>query len=78
MKCPKCNGEMEEGGLQVDAPVAGPKVAAWIKIKGKDRPGIKVTAFPPGIEKTPSERYPLTVYRCQACGFLESYAREEA
>jgi hypothetical protein len=73
MKCPKCDGEMEEG-LQVDAAMGGARRSTWIK--GKELPTIKLTAFPPGVEIT-GERYSLTVYRCHACGYLESYARDK-
>lgn len=74
MNCPKCGGEMDEG-LQVDAAFGGARKSTWIK--GRELPTIKITALPPRIEIT-GERYYVTVYRCQACGFLESYACETA
>jgi hypothetical protein len=74
MNCPKCNDEIEEG-LQVDAAPGGARKAVWIK--GKDLPMYKIRIFPPKAELT-GERYYMTVYRCRACGFLESYARERA
>ena len=77
MKCPKCNGEMDEG-LQIDASSrtwGGAKKAQWVK--GKTLPVIKRRLIPPGVEIT-GERYYLAVYRCRSCGFLESYAQERA
>ena len=73
MECPKCNDEMEEG-LQLDASFGGVRRATWIK--GKELPTIKISLLPPRVEIS-GERYYVTVYRCRACGFLESYAREQ-
>jgi predicted nucleic-acid-binding Zn-ribbon protein len=74
MKCPKCNDEMEEG-LQLDASYGGVRKAMWVK--GKELPTIKISILPPKVEIT-GERYYTTVYRCSSCGFLESYAQEQA
>jgi hypothetical protein len=74
MKCPKCNAEMDEG-LQLDASFGGVRKATWVK--GKDLPTIRISLLPPKVEIT-GERYYVTVYRCPACGFLESYAHEKA
>jgi hypothetical protein len=74
MKCPKCNDEMEEG-LQLDASYGGVRKATWIK--GTELPTIKISLLPPKVEIT-GERYYVTVHRCRACGFLESYAHEKA
>ena len=64
-----------DAGFLLDASVGGARKAQWVK--GADLPTIKLTAFPPSIEIT-GERYTVTVYRCRACGYLESYANEKA
>ncbi len=74
MKCPKCDGEMEEG-LLVDRSFGGAQKATWVR--GNELPTIKITAWPPGIEIT-GKRHTLSVFRCTSCGFLEAYAKGEA
>jgi len=62
MKCPKCNGVMEEG-VQVDYAQNGPNWSKWATdIKGQI------------FKKTEGEKY-IKTYRCKDCGFLESYAK---
>ena len=61
MKCPKCNGEMEEGFI-VDKAHLGvgtkPMWATNIKFFGG-----------------PQNKHNVVSYRCKSCGYLESYAK---
>ena len=68
LTCPKCDGEMERGCLHESSWVKGqPTIPALVK------------ALSWNIFTLPGEkRYvPVATFRCQSCGFLESYAREE-
>jgi hypothetical protein len=65
-KCPKCNTRMEPGYLP-DATYGGivlPKWAAGEPTKNW------LGAFTTKGKAT----YPVVTYRCQKCGYLESYA----
>lgn len=60
MKCPKCNNEMESGGLFKPTPYPG--IIVW---------GIKFTGFFPKIQN----KHEVVTNRCNNCGYLESYAK---
>ena len=65
--CLKCSGEMEAGVIAdsyTDIAISM-KVQTWIK--GIPKKKSAVLGFP-GIKKT------VLTYRCNKCGFLESYA----
>lgn len=71
MKCPKCDGTMEQGfvldygygRIQVEAWVRGkPRRSFWAVIKGANKK---------------NEQTPIGVFRCESCGYLEHYARPE-
>jgi hypothetical protein len=81
--CPKCGGRMQEGiteinkeiprhELDVDYPAYGASVVlggspAWWAIKAPERPGI--------ADRVLTGKYmQVLTYRCEQCGFLESYA----
>lgn len=73
-KCPKCQGEMVCGFI-MDYTSNFPTVSTWVN-------GLPRKMWWPlywGGIKTPErkEMIPVGTFRCQACGFLESYAREE-
>ncbi len=68
--CPKCQGEMNQGHV-LDNTYGGVLISSW-------QEGPPKTSFWGGL-KIP-KRYallPLAAYRCQTCGYLEFYAREE-
>ncbi|QDT24949.1 hypothetical protein Enr10x_02430 [Gimesia panareensis] len=73
MICPKRNEEMEKGYL-LDSSYGGARKAVWVR--GNDLPTIKISAFPPAVEIT-GEQYQLDVYRCTACGLVETCATEQ-
>lgn len=68
MKCPKCDGEMVVGYV-LDSRTGGADFpAVWLRGHSKRR--VSLIRGPYGQGK------PITAYRCEACGYLELYARE--
>ena len=77
LSCPKCNGEMINGFV-MDSTFGAALVSQWVK----GSPQIARASFgilpQSGIEAPKTEDViPIATFRCQSCGFLESYAREE-
>ena len=68
-RCPKCESRMEEGFV-LDQSHAASLQAAWIE--GKPQ-----RSFWTGLKVTKDIRHPITTYRCERCGYLESYARDK-
>jgi Domain of unknown function (DUF6487) len=67
-KCVKCGGDMAEGFI-LDRIMHGvAAVATW----QADKPE---RSFWTGIKFQGKEQREITVYRCEECGFLESYAK---
>jgi len=66
--CPKCQGDMVQGYVLDFTPV-GVRVSVW-------NAGRPKKAFLAGVKDSTSQ-IPIATFRCQSCGFLESYAREE-
>jgi hypothetical protein len=69
MSCPKCQGEMVRGYV-LDFTPLGNRVSKW-----NDGPPNKA-GWAAGILDSTSQ-IPIGTFRCQSCGFLESYARAE-
>jgi hypothetical protein len=65
--CPKCKGEMVQGYVLDFTPTGG-RVRKWYS--GPPRGFLNVIL-------DSAEQIPIGTFRCQSCGFLESYAREE-
>jgi hypothetical protein len=61
MKCPKCNGEMEEG-LIADASYLSYQKQKWVT---------KLKFLGYSLENA----HETITYRCKNCGFLENYAK---
>jgi len=68
MSCPKCQGEMVQGHV-LDTTYGGNLLSRW-------SPGPPKNYFWTGILNT-FPKIPIGTFRCQSCGFLESYARKE-
>lgn len=64
--CPKCSGSMEQG-LIVDKGHGQAHVSTWQA--GEPRKSIWV-----GLKQVKSDQIEVTSWRCQRCGYLESYA----
>lgn len=68
MNCPKCNAEMEEGYTldrgHNDSPSS---VETWVE-------GVPEKSFWSGLKTEGKMKYEVSTYRCEGCGYLESYA----
>ena len=69
-RCPKCDGEMEQGFVLDEIP-GGQIASRWAG-------GIPRTSFWTGVKAVPAnEVIPVGAFRCASCGYLELYARSE-
>jgi len=68
MSCPKCQGEMVRGYV-LDLTPVGVRVSEWNAGPPKKAGWTSI--------KDSTSQIPMSTFRCQSCGFLESYAREE-
>jgi len=64
--CAKCGGRMSEG-FTLDHTHGGYKQATWV-----EGPMEKSMLF--GIKLKGRRQLPMASYRCERCGFVESYA----
>jgi len=69
-KCPKCGNRMEEGFI-LDHTHGGRLQSAWVE--GKPQ-----RSFWTGIKMRGTSQHPVSTFRCERCGFLESYADGKA
>lgn len=67
LPCPKCGGGMEQGCVVDNAHGGARLVSEWF-------PGPPEKSFWKGVRK-PDGTFPIGVFRCAGCGYLESYAR---
>jgi hypothetical protein len=65
-ECPKCGRRMHPGFF-LDTPYGTYATTDWIE--GPPERSIWL-----GLKLKGRQRLPVTVYRCERCGFLESYA----
>jgi DNA-directed RNA polymerase subunit RPC12/RpoP len=66
LTCPRCGGAMEPGYI-VDEGYGTRTVAKWIG-------GEPERSMWTGLKVRGKDKLDVTSYRCQRCGFLESYA----
>lgn len=67
--CPKCSGPMEPGFLLDKSHGEGyANATEWAE-------GTPERSIWTGLKLRGRERHPVTTYRCERCGFSESYAR---
>jgi hypothetical protein len=69
LRCPKCQGEMVQGFI-ADITHGGRLVSQWSE-------GPPQKSFWNGVKWPKEKRIPIGTFRCESCGFLESYARKE-
>lgn len=67
IKCVKCSADMAEGFI-LDRVISAAVAASW-------QAGKPEHSSWTGIKFQGKKQHQITVYRCEACGFLESYAR---
>lgn len=68
IKCVKCGGEMSAGFVLNMGFRAAAGAATW-------QEGDPEPSFWTGVKHFGKAKHPITVYRCAACGYLESYAK---
>ena len=66
--CAKCSSSMEKGFV-LDNAHGGRVQGGWVE-------GEPERSIWTGIKLKGRKQVPITTYRCQRCGYLESYARE--
>lgn len=67
-KCPKCAGNMESGFMIDRAGPAANRQAQWLD--GPPTPNF----WRHGVKMHGREPVPVTTFRCEGCGYLESFA----
>ena len=70
--CPKCSGAMESGFILDTVFLGTPFQSKWVEGEPK------YSWLVPGLTLRSRRVRKVITYRCQECGFLESYARHEA
>ena len=66
-RCTKCGGTMEPGFILDKAHHGMPTPAEWLE-------GRPESSFWTGLKTKGRDRFPVTSYRCDRCGYLESFA----
>ena len=69
-QCPKCSSAMEAGFI-VDHKNDSARVETWVE-------GEPTKSFWTGLKIKDRQQLSVTTYRCDRCGYLESYALDEA
>jgi hypothetical protein len=64
--CPKCDGRLSEGFV-IDRGYGVVSVSTW-------QAGEPVKRFLTGIRESKAGQHEIATWRCERCGFLESYA----
>ena len=67
MECLRCGGTLERGFVADKAHYSVPELQKWVE-------GAPEHSFWSGIKLKNREVIPVMTYRCERCGFLESYA----
>ena len=67
--CPKCSGAMVEG-FTFDQSGGSVFVNTWVE-------GAPEKSFLHGINIQGKRWFQVSTFRCEKCGYLESYARDE-
>jgi hypothetical protein len=70
-ECPKCHGRMSEGFVLDHGDYNAKKLQEWIE-------GEPVKSFWHGYHTKDREAFVVKTFRCERCGFLESYAQTPA
>lgn len=65
--CQKCGGEMVDGFILESGHYNSPSAAMWTS-------GRPEKSFLTGVKTAGRDQYPIRSFRCNYCGFLESYA----
>ena len=69
-ECPRCGQKMELGFLLDKGHYDSPSAQEWLE-------GEPVRSFWHRLKTKGREKYAVRTFRCEKCGYLESYARAE-
>jgi hypothetical protein len=67
LECLRCGGPMEQGFVADKAHYSVPETQNWVE-------GAPERTFWSGIKLKGKEVLPVMTFRCENCGYLESYA----
>jgi hypothetical protein len=67
IRCPKCQADMERGFI-ADLTHGGVVTSKWVE-------GAPEKSFWTGVKTRDRANVEIQTYRCENCGYLESYAR---
>ncbi|MDP1890233.1 MAG: PF20097 family protein [Gemmatimonadaceae bacterium] len=70
LRCPRCSTSMERGFLADLGDADATKVAQWIE----GAPDVRWY----GLKTSGRQKFPVTAYRCDRCGYLEFRALRDA
>jgi hypothetical protein len=70
-ECPKCGGRMAEGFVIDKGHYNATGLQKWVE-------GEPVKSFWHGYHTEDRDKYEVSTYRCERCGYLESYAKSDA
>ena len=70
LECPRCNGAMERGVVADKAHYSVPETQKWVE-------GAPEKSFWQGLKMKDRDVIPVSTYRCERCGYLESYAKAD-
>jgi hypothetical protein len=69
LECLRCGGPMEQGFVADKAHYSVPETQNWVE-------GVPERTFWSGIKLKGKEVLPVMSFRCEQCGYLESYANK--
>ena len=67
-ECPRCRGNMFEGFIIDRGDHNSKNLQKWVE-------GEPIKSFWRGLETKDRDKYEVSTYRCDKCGYLESYAQ---
>ena len=70
LQCAKCGSAMESGFIVDHTAHASTRVETWVE-------GKPTTSFWTGLKIKDRQQFTVTSYRCEQCGYVESYALDE-
>lgn len=71
LECLRCGGRMERGFVADKAHYSVPVTQEWVE-------GAPETSFWSGLKMKDRDILPVSTFRCEKCGYLESYANTQA
>ena len=70
-ECPRCRGNMSEGFILDRGDSNSRNLQNWVE-------GEPVKSFWTGLQTKDRDKFEVSTWRCDRCGYLESYAQTPA